>query len=252
MRAPRSATSSADSGRDAAWWVSVDARGCGSPGMGTIEGCRSRVRPGDLPGVASRARRGRGRGSTSAWLVSRFPSAESAVMVARTSPSGEAIVPVDAAAREPLPSGLVNGTHRCRVRSRVGSTSGSGSRVHGRFALYSRSWAVRRGPRRMVPARLCTSRRAHLAAGARVRRRRRRRPRSARRGRRDVGRTGRSYRRADAAAMRRRRGRPVRAAVQADAACRPQCATRTWSAITTWSRSGARASPTSSSLTYGP
>ena len=208
---------------------------------------------GDLPrGDALRPRRARRTWSTSAWLAARFSALEprdrGADVARRRTSRRVATVPV----RNPLPSGL-NGTKPMPSSASVGSTSASGSRVHSEYSLctavtglHGVRGADRRGGRLGQPEVL------DLALGDQF---------ADRAG--DV--LDRHVRvdavlveqvdRVDAQSLRetpRRRGGSARAGCSARRSGRRGCRSRTWWRSRPGRGSAARASPTSSSLTYGP
>ena len=153
--------------------------------------------------------------------------------------------------RKPLPSGL-NGTKPMPSSARVGSISASMSRVHSEYSLCSAVTGMTAWARRMVAAAPRRARSGAPCLRRPARRRCRRRLRWARSGRPGAGRTGRSRRCAGVSAMPRPPGGSARGG----------CSGRRWrpSADVPAELGGdddlvadrLSASPTSSSLTYGP
>src|SRR5699024_8594800 len=84
------------------------------------------------------------------WLASRL-SAVNRGIVLRMSPSANSAEVLTVPVRKPLPSGL-NGTKPMPSSAQVGSTSGSGSRVHSEYSLCTAVTGWVAWARRIVPA----------------------------------------------------------------------------------------------------
>ena len=222
------------------------------PGIGTSDGrwASSQARA-TCAGVASCAWAIFPTRSRSAWLAARFSSVKRGIL-ARMSPGVNSVRGADGAGEE-APAERTEG-HQAdaelveRRKDLCLDVAGPqrvlalqcGHRLDGVGAADR----ARRRPRTARSGRPCRP--------PRVRRRLRRRPRWARWGRRGAGRAGRSGPFAVAAATRRPPGGSVRVGCRGRTERPSRMFQPNLVAMTTWSRSGWSASPTSSSLTYGP
>ena len=231
-------------------WTRATAAGCRGSARSTAAGPAARpARParGWRPCASASARTR----STRAWLAARF-SASNRGTRRRMSPARELRVGGHGAGEEPL----AQRAERHEPDAELGAGGqhlrlgvAGPQRV---LATAPRSPGARRARGGSWPRRPPTGRSGAPCPRRRARRPCRRRPRSARRGRPGAGRTGRSRRPAAGAATPRRRGGSARGGCPGRPSSRRRCPSRT-----SWrSRPGrapaARASPTSSSLTYGP